>query len=175
MAAFAAAGHAPACPRRLRSLRCETMSTSAAEASLEGQLIGGRWRVGRLLGKGGVGAVYSGEHTGTERRVAIKVLHGSYAKQTDFRRRFEREARAASKLTHPACVSVLDFGEHEGRLFLVMEYADGHLLEERIRAGRLPPKEAVDILRGIATALRHAHALAIVHRDIKPANVMLLD
>src|SRR5262249_8018417 len=151
------------------------MSTSAAQPSLEGQLIGGRWRVGPIIGTGGVGAVYRGEHAGTERRVAIKVLHASYAKQVDFRKRFEREARAASKLTHPACVSVLDFGEHEGRLFLVMEYADGHLLEERIREGRLPPQEAVGILRGIAIALRHAHALAIVHRDIKPANIMLLD
>jgi serine/threonine-protein kinase len=148
---------------------------SAAPDSLEGQVIGARWRVGPIIGKGGMGSVHRGEHVGTERAVAIKVLHARFAQQEEFRRRFEREARAASKLSHPACVSVLDFGEHEGRLFLVMEHAAGHPLDERIAQGPLPPRDAVAIARGVAIALRHAHSIGIVHRDLKPANVMLLD
>src|SRR5215831_1267248 len=144
-------------------------------SSLIGQVIGGRWRVDSQIGEGGVGAVYKGAHVGIGRPVAIKALHGLFASQPEFRKRFEREARAASRLSHPACVSVLDFGEFEGQLFLVMEFAQGRLLAERLDEGPLRPTEAVVVTRGIVTALRHAHSLGIVHRDLKPANVMLLD
>jgi serine/threonine-protein kinase len=145
------------------------------EAPLSGEVIGGRWRIGPVVGTGGVGTVYRGQHTETERTVAVKVLQSQFAKQPEFRKRFEREARAASKLSHPACVSVLDFGEHEGRLYLVMEFAAGHLLVDRLRDGPLEPAEAVAVARGVAIALRHAHGLGVVHRDLKPGNVMLLD
>src|SRR5262249_56059405 len=106
------------------------------------------WRVEGMIGEGGVGHVYHGEHLGTERHVAIKVLQATYARQDEFRKRFEREARAASKLTHPSCVSVLDFGEHEGHLFLVMEFAAGKLLEAEIEKGPLPPAQPVPVPRG---------------------------
>jgi serine/threonine-protein kinase len=149
--------------------------SAAQETSLEGQIIAQRWRVGAVIGKGGVGTVYHGEHLGTERHVALKVLQQAFARQEEFRKRFEREARAASKLSHPSCVSVLDFGEHEGHLFLVMEFAAGQLLEHQIEKGPMAPAEAVRIARGIAVALRHAHELGIVHRDLKPGNIMLVD
>jgi eukaryotic-like serine/threonine-protein kinase len=150
------------------------MST-AQDETLSGQVIAQRWRVDAVIGKGGVGTVYHGEHLGTERHVAIKVLQATFARQDEFRKRFEREARAASKLSHPSCVSVLDFGEHEGHLFLVMEFAAGKLLEDEIEKGPLAPAEAVRVVRGIAVALRHAHELGIVHRDLKPGNIMLVD
>ena len=149
--------------------------SAVQEETLEGQVIAQRWRVGAVIGKGGVGTVYHGEHLGTERHVALKVLQPTFARQEEFRKRFEREARAASKLSHPSCVSVLDFGEHDGHLFLVMEFAAGHALEDQIAKGPLPPAEAVRIARGVAVALRHAHELDIVHRDLKPGNIMLVD
>jgi serine/threonine-protein kinase len=149
--------------------------SAAQEETLSGQVIAGRWRVDAVIGKGGVGTVYHGEHLGTERHVAIKVLQPTYARQAEFRKRFEREARAASKLSHPSCVSVLDFGEHEGHLFLVMEFAAGKLLEDEIQKGPMAPAEAVRVTRGIAVALRHAHEIDIVHRDLKPSNIMLVD
>jgi eukaryotic-like serine/threonine-protein kinase len=149
--------------------------STAQDETLSGQVIAQRWRVDAVIGKGGVGTVYHGEHLGTERHVAIKVLQATFARQDEFRKRFEREARAASKLSHPSCVSVLDFGEHEGHLFLVMEFAAGKLLEEEIEKGPMAPAEAVRVARGIAVALRHAHELEIVHRDLKPGNIMLVD
>src|SRR5215813_11051969 len=126
-------------------------------SSLIGQVIGGRWRVDSQIGEGGVGAVYKGAHVGIGRPVAIKALHGLFASQPEFRKRFEREARAASRLSHPACVSVLDFGEFEGQLYLVMEYAQGRSLADRLDGGPVPPAEAALIARGVAAALRHAH------------------
>jgi serine/threonine-protein kinase len=140
-----------------------------------GTLIAGRWRVIEQIGEGGVGAVWRGEHVGIGRPVAIKVLHALFAVQPEFRKRFEREARAASRLSHPACVSVLDFGEFDRQLYLVMEFAAGRLLADRMDEGPLPAGEAVVIARGIATALRHAHSLGIIHRDLKPGNVILLE
>ena len=140
-----------------------------------GEVLDAKWKVLEPIGEGGVGAVWRGEHVTMGRAVAIKVLHALFAAQPEFRKRFEREARAASKLNHPACVSVLDFGEHQGQLYLVMEFAAGRLLADRLDEGPLDPIESVLIARGIAAALRHAHSLGIVHRDLKPGNVMLLD
>jgi serine/threonine-protein kinase len=140
-----------------------------------GDVLEGKWKVLEPIGEGGVGSVWRGEHVTMGRAVAVKALHALFAAQPEFRKRFEREARAASKLNHPACVSVLDFGEHQGQLYLVMEYAAGQLLAERLDNGPMDPVDAVLISRGIAAALRHAHSLGIVHRDLKPGNVMLLD
>ncbi len=151
-----------------------------------GATIDGRYRIAERLGQGGVGAVYRGEHVETKRLVAVKVLHAVFAGTDEFHRRFEREAQAASKLTHPSCVSVIDFGRVErvepvaagarllGIPYLVMEFVRGESLAERL-ARPMAPAEAVVIARGVASALRHAHGLGIVHRDIKPANVMLVE
>ncbi len=153
---------------------------------LVGATIDGRYRIKARLGQGGVGAVYQGEHVETKRPVAVKVLHAVFAGTDEFHRRFEREAQAASKLTHPSCVSVIDFGRVErvepvaagarllGIPYLVMEFVRGESLAERIDRP-IAPAEAIVIARGVASALRHAHGLGIVHRDIKPANIMLVE
>jgi serine/threonine-protein kinase len=159
------------------------------EDPLVGATIDGRYRIKARLGQGGVGAVYHGEHVETRRQVAVKVLHAMFAGTDEFHRRFEREAQAASKLTHPSCVSVIDFGRVErvepitagarllGIPYLVMEFVRGEALAERLQRAStaMMPAEAVVIARGVASALRHAHGLGIVHRDIKPANVMLVE
>ena len=160
--------------------------TSDQGDALVGATIDGRYRIKERLGQGGVGAVYHGEHVETRRQVAVKVLHAMFAGTDEFHRRFEREAQAASKLTHPSCVSVIDFGRVErvepiaagGRLlgipYLVMEFVRGESLADRLSRG-ITATEAVVIARGLCSALRHAHGLGIVHRDIKPANVMLVE
>src|SRR5439155_8580172 len=122
---------------------------------LIGRLIDTRYRVRARLGAGGVGAVYSGEHVEMKRPVAIKVLHGMFGASDEFRKRFEREAQAASRLSHPACVAVLDFGRVSrveppadaarllGMPYLVMEFVRGKLLLERLEEGGIGAHEAV--------------------------------
>jgi serine/threonine-protein kinase len=162
-----------------------------ADDPLSGRLLDGRYRVGARLGAGGVGVVYAAEHAEIKKPVALKVLHSSHGRTEQARQRFEREARAASRLSHPACVSVIDFGriatlepplatsigdELAGAPYLVMEYVRGESLQDRLdrRAQQpLSASEAIEITRGLLGALRHAHGLSIVHRDVKPANVML--
>jgi serine/threonine-protein kinase len=170
--------------------------TDPAVDPLIGKVLDGRYKIRARLGEGGVGAVYEGEHIQIKKTVAIKVLHAIYATTEEFRRRFEREARAASRLSHPGCVLVLDFGKVEkvaphiegdahrllGMPYLVMEFCRGTLLLDRLIEGSaggslppIPPTEAVQIARDILQALRHAHGLGIVHRDLKPANIMLTE
>jgi serine/threonine-protein kinase len=163
-----------------------TIAATASADPLVGAIIDGRYRVRARLGQGGVGAVYEGEHVETRRPVAVKVLHALFAGTAEFHRRFEREARAASRLTHPSCVSVIDFGRVErvepvaagakllGIPYLVMEFVRGKALADRLDTA-MAPGEAVLITRGVLSALKHAHGLGIVHRDIKPANVMLVE
>jgi serine/threonine-protein kinase len=151
---------------------------------LIGAVLDGRYRIRARLGEGGVGAVYEGQHVEIKKLVAIKVLHSIYASSEEFGRRFEREARAASRLSHPSCVSVLDFGRVErveplsagerllGTPYLVMEFVRGQLLAERMQSP-MNAREAVLVARGVLAALRHAHGLNVVHRDIKPSNIML--
>jgi eukaryotic-like serine/threonine-protein kinase len=142
---------------------------------LTGKVIDNRYRVGQRIGEGGIGAVYEAEHVQIKRKVAVKVLHPSSALNAELRTRFEREALAASKVTHPGCVQVIDFGTFEGRSYLVMEFVEGALLGERISRAPVPPAETVALVVEILAALGHAHSLGIVHRDMKPSNVMLCD
>jgi serine/threonine-protein kinase len=138
------------------------------------QVLDRRYRIISRIGEGGIGAVYAAEHVQLQRKVAVKVLHAAHAKNTEFRQRFEREALAASKSTHPSCVAVLDLGTAEGdRPYIVMEYAEGQLLTDRLDEGSLGLAEAVDIVLQLLEALKHAHAHGIVHRDVKPDNIML--
>ena len=136
-----------------------------------GKVLDSRYRVLSRLGAGGIGVVYAAEHVRLQRKVAVKVLHPELSQNVEFRARFEREALAASKATHPSCVAVLDVGSVEGQPFLVMEYVEGERLSERVND--LTPAEAVEIGLQLLEALRHAHHHGIVHRDIKPDNVML--
>jgi eukaryotic-like serine/threonine-protein kinase len=141
-----------------------------------GEIIDGKYRIVRLLGEGGMGAVYEGENTRIHRRVAIKVLHANVAAQGEAVARFEREAQAAGRIGSDHIVEVLDLGAlASGDRYLVMEYMDGEGLGERIKQrGRLTPQELQPIAHQLLIGLSAAHGAGIIHRDLKPDNVFLL-
>ena len=150
--------------------------TTLASEPAPGMVIGGRYRVVRALGQGGMGAVYEAEHVDIEKRVALKVLHPTFAKEPLLRERFLREARAAARIGHPNVVDITDFGTTDsGVVFIVMELLEGRDLAEMLGAHTaIPWGEALPLLRQICGALAAAHALGIVHRDVKPENVFLV-
>ena len=141
-----------------------------------GQLLDGKYRVVRVLGKGGMGAVYEGENTLISRRVAIKVLLPELLKKRDVATRFELEAQAAGRIQNDHINEVLDLGTLEdGARFIVLEFLEGETLKERVkRVGRLTPMQAVHIVRQVLVGLSAAHRAGIVHRDLKPGNVFIL-
>jgi len=145
--------------------------------SLEiGQLIDGKYRIVRLIGEGGMGAVYEGENVRINRRVAIKVLHAAFTGNAEVMQRFEREAQAAGRIGNDHILEVLDLGSlGDGDHFIVMEFLDGDSLSGRIKdRGRLQPHELTPIARQMLQGLAAAHAAGIVHRDLKPDNVFIL-
>jgi HD-like signal output (HDOD) protein/tRNA A-37 threonylcarbamoyl transferase component Bud32 len=154
----------------LGGVAAETPATALVGAQL------GNYRVGGLLGQGGMGSVYLAEHVLIGRKVAIKVLAPQIADQAEVVARFFVEARSVNEIRHPNIVEVTDLGTHAGRPFIVMEFLGGETLEGRLgRKLRLPVDETVNIARQVASALGAAHDRGLVHRDLKPANVMLLD
>jgi eukaryotic-like serine/threonine-protein kinase len=144
--------------------------------NLVGEIVDGRYRVERLLGTGGMGAVYEAEHVEIGKKVALKVLHPQYSRQADLVARFRREARAASKVGHPNIVDVTDSGTTEhGDVYFVMERLDGLDLGEVLRhERRVAPDRTVHIGVQICRALSAAHAAGIIHRDLKPENIFLV-
>ncbi len=136
----------------------------------------GNYRLDKILGRGGMGTVYSGEHVYIKKPVAVKVLHPQFARYTEAVNRFLREARAASSINHPNIVDVTDFGLlGEGVVYFVMEYLDGKSLEDVIeREGAVELHRALNIGNQMALALEAAHEQGVIHRDLKPDNVMLL-
>lgn len=145
--------------------------------SLLGATLAGKYRIDERLSEGGMGTVYRGTHVLMDKTVAIKVLRPSLAADEKIVARFSREARAASRISHPNALSVTDFGEDEsGHVFLVMEFLSGRTLKQLIRdEGPLPLPRVVDITRQIGDALNAAHSQGVVHRDLKSDNIMLLD
>jgi serine/threonine-protein kinase len=141
-----------------------------------GEIIDGKYRIVRLLGEGGMGAVYEGENTRIHRKVAIKVLHSGVAEQGEAVARFEREAQAAGRIGSEHIVEVLDLGTLAGGdRYLVMEYLDGEGLGSRIKdRGHLTPAELCPIAHQLMEGLAAAHGAGIIHRDLKPDNVFLL-
>jgi serine/threonine protein kinase len=134
----------------------------------------GKYEIRRLLGAGGMGAVYEAHHTEIGKRVAIKVLAPELAAAPGARTRFLREAQLASKISHPNIVDVTDMGNEDGRAFLVMEFLEGEDLAQRLeRTGPLPVDELVDVMLPICSAVAEAHRLGITHRDLKPQNIFL--
>src|SRR5882672_1252498 len=138
-----------------------------------GGVVDERYKVIEAMASGSMGVVYKAERVPVGKLVAIKFLHAPFANDSEFLARFERETRVMSKLNHPNCVSVVDFGVWDGAPYLVMEYVSGTTLRTMIDQGALPPKRALALVRQIAAGLAHAHAQGVVHRDVKPANIMI--
>src|SRR5918912_1292699 len=132
------------------------------------EVIAGRYRLERPLGRGGMSQVWLAEDSELGRNVALKLL----APDAD-RARFDREARAAASLAHPNICQLYDYGETEGRPFMVLEYLPGGTLEDRLAAAEpLADDEAARIAREIASGLAYAHEQGVVHRDLKPSNIL---
>ncbi|MDQ3748717.1 MAG: serine/threonine protein kinase, partial [Acidobacteriota bacterium] len=133
----------------------------------------GHYQILEKLGEGGMGEVYLAEDTKLGRRVALKLLPSSATANADNLRRFEQEARAASRLNHPNIAHIYEIGESEGIHYIAMEYVEGVSLDEKIAGKPLPISEIVQIGAQIADALDEAHSQGITHRDIKSQNVMI--
>jgi len=143
-----------------------------------GRVLDDKYRLERLLGRGGMGAVYLATHMGTDRYVALKLIAPQFMRNQEFVERFKREARAAGRLRHPNVVDVTDFGfsgdGNERVAYLVMEYLDGCTLSDVLaEENRLPLYWVVDILEQVCAAVHEAHQQGIVHRDLKPDNIWL--
>jgi serine/threonine protein kinase len=153
-----------------------TGDTEALSVSVIGSLVGGRYRIRRLCGEGGMGRVYEAEHIEIGKRVALKILHPAYSQTPDLVERLKREARAASKISHPNVVDVTDSGTTpDGSFFFVMEYIEGIELGELIfREKRLEVPRALVITAQVCRALHAAHQVNVIHRDLKPENVLIL-
>src|SRR6266487_4722615 len=173
----ALAGLCPACLLK-QGAEAETSTQSEAEkfqppsveevAKLFPQL-----EILAFIGKGGMGAVYKARQPALDRFVALKILPPQVASGTGFAERFNREARALARLSHPNIVAVHEFGQVNGLPFFLMEFVDGPNLRQLEQAGRLSPREALQIVPQICEALQFAHDEGIVHRDIKPENILL--
>jgi len=139
-------------------------------------MIDGKYRIVKMIGEGGMGAVYLGENVRINRKVAIKVLHASYTGNEEVMQRFEREAQAAGRIGNDHILEVLDIGQlADGDHFIIMEFLDGEPLSGRIKSrGRLMPREVSPIVRQVLEGLGAAHAAGIIHRDLKPDNIFIL-
>jgi serine/threonine protein kinase len=124
-----------------------------------------------VLGAGGMGEVYRARDLKLGREVAIKILPAAFQSDPDRLARFEREARSLAAINHPNIAAIYGVEEQPGINALVLELVEGHTLEERLRSGPIPIREAVDIARQTAAALNAAHEKEIIHRDLKPANI----
>jgi len=144
--------------------------------ALVGTVLEGAYRITRLIGEGGMGAVYEAVQLRLNKRVAVKLMARDLATNREALARFHREAEITSQLGHPHLVTVIDFGQAEsGEPYLVMEYLDGEDLDHRLRrVGQLPLETVVHVVKQVASALGAAHDQGVVHRDLKPANVFLL-
>lgn len=142
-----------------------------------GEVIAERYELVRLLGTGGMGAVYGARQVAMDRAVAIKIIHGHLTGNEEYVRRFQREMQAAARVRHENSIHVYDYGQTEqGELYLVMELIEGRTLADVLRdAGSLPEDRTIHVIRQIARALGAIHHEGVIHRDLKPGNVMLTD
>ena len=141
-----------------------------------GRLIDGRYQVRSRIARGGMATVYLATDLRLERRVAVKVMHGHLADDSQFKQRFIQEARSAARLAHPNVVNVFDQGQDADSAYLVMEYLPGITLRDLMQEyGALTSQQTIDITEAVLSGLAAAHKAGIVHRDLKPENVLLAD
>ena len=138
-------------------------------------VLGGRYRLGALLGRGGMAEVYDAVDERLDRPVAVKLLRPTMALRHDVRRRFESEARSAARLSHPNAVAVFDTGQDGDVPWLVMERLPGETLADRMQRGPLDADWVRRMAGDVLGALGAAHAAGLVHRDVKPGNILLDD
>ncbi len=151
------------------------MSTSTTDP-LIGRLIDGRYQVRSRIARGGMATVYLATDQRLDRLVAVKIMHGHLADDSQFKERFIQEARSAARLAHPNVVNVFDQGQDAESAYLVMEYLPGITLRELLQEyGALTPEQTMDITEAVLAGLAAAHKAGIVHRDLKPENVLLAD
>ena len=157
------------------SENCQPGFRLVLDQNLETLVLPNRFRVQRLLGKGGFGCVYLATDELLRREVAIKIPHQLNADSQDQQSRFMRESRAAARLNHPSIVRVLDSGDSDGLQWQVSEYVAGPKLSEfrKSAGGKLLVRVAALIIRDLADAVQHAHDHGVLHRDIKPENILL--
>jgi len=149
---------------------------TTSPADLLGEVVDGRYRVRRLVARGGMATVYEAVDLRLDRVVALKVMHPHLAADPEFVARFEREAKSAARLNHPHVVSVYDQGAADGLVYLAMEFIPGRTLRDILRAqGRLSPEQALAIIEPVLGALSDAHRAGFMHRDIKPENILISD
>lgn len=143
---------------------------------VKGQKVNDRYEILNTIGEGGMANVYLAHDSILDRSVAIKVLRGDLATDEKFVRRFQREALAASSLSHPNIVEIYDVGEDDGDYFIVMEYVPGKNLKQLLKKrGSLTVPEVIDIMLQITSAMAVAHDSLIIHRDLKPQNILIMD
>src|SRR5690606_36548179 len=154
--------------------RSRMLRRISVDDPLIGRVLDQRYRIETVLGAGGVGVVYRAEHTGLRRPVALKVLRHGFEENAHLRRRFEREARVLSQLSHPNVVALTDYGIADGMPYLVMELLEGRTLEDFLEEEGPPPARiALEIVRAVVRGLAFAHDRGVLHRDLKPGNVFL--
>lgn len=153
--------------RQLQRIRSE-METDRASQHIPG------YRIIKKLGAGAMATVYLAKQISLDRMVAIKLMPRRFSSDAKFIERFYREGRAAAKFNDQNIVAAYDVGQSGDQHYFVMEFVDGETVHDRItRSGRIPEREAIEIVRQVASALKHAHSQGFIHRDIKPKNIML--
>ena len=151
------------------------MVSPGPDSSLVGKVLDDRYEVLEVIGGGGVGVVYSARRLKLERMVAVKVLHDTLVENAGLVARFQREAVAMSRLHHPHCIAVIDFGVYEERPFLVLEYVPGQTVAQLLQQGPFTAARAVSIALQLLETLEYFHSHHVIHRDLKSENVMLVE
>ena len=163
------------CPYDGNTLTAASDEENIGEDPLVGRVLLDRYKITARIGEGGMCTVYRAIHLLTQKTWAVKILHAELASQRQAVKRFQKEALAASRITHPNVISVTDFGtSEEGYVYLVMEYLDGVTLKRALQTeGRFDMERVLHVTRQISEALDAAHNQNVIHRDLKPENIML--